>query len=834
MINLRFLLRELVHSKNQALIYILCVALSLVSLVAVNSFKRDIDRSIGVDAKALHGGDIIIHSHYELSSYMQQSIDELTREKKASAVRTWGFYSVARKSDESGSLLCNVKGVEQGYPLYGRIDLASGREFSQVLGEGKIVVGRAVLDRLGINVGDNLQIGRGLFEIADVIVYESAKPVDFFNIGPRILVAGEDLPRMDLVKQGSRVRYETLLKMADSAAAAADMAADKLRSRSSDGQERVETFRNAGSGVKRFFDNLLFYLSLISLCTLILAGIGVESSLSAIFRQKEKNFAIIKSLGATGGCLFRHYLLFVLILSGAGSALGIVSGLLLKSYVAYLFTGFMPAGIALHPTAADLFEGIVVGLMVVLLFTFLPLWRINNVKPAAIFRSEPCPAKKTPTYYLGIVFGLSGLTILLVKHLDDVRTGVYFLVGIIMLTGVIALMTKLAFFSLSIFEWKNLSLRLVLRSLLRPGNVTQSIVVTLTIPLALLLTIYLVGNNLRGTFIDSFPADAPTLFSLDIQKNQKEPFRELIGEKVDLHPVIRSRLVSVDGRAVNRGKEIKKRRDNLAREFNLTYRDSLLEDEILVAGQTLFQKNNRGGLDIQVSVLDTVAKMGDMQIGDILVFNVQGMVMEAQIASIRSRTRSMLYPFFYFIFPEKYLKEAPQTYFAALKVKSDDISDLENSIVSHFPNISTINIEKTAREMGLMMQKLTKIINFFAGFSIFAGCLIIVSSIFATRLARIKEAVSYKILGADSHFVLRIFFLENALLALLSSVFSIVVAQAAGWWVCHFLLEIRYVAAWPTCFALIGLTVVLVSAIGLLGSISIIRKKPAQFLRQQG
>ncbi len=833
MTNGRFLLRELLHSRKQAAIYILCMALSLVSLVVVNSFRRDIDRSVSGDAKALHGGDIIIHSHYELSSEIQHSIVELTEEKRVVAVRTWGFYSVARKSDESGSLLCNIKGVESGYPLYGRIDLASGREFSQVLGAGKIVVGQAVLDRLGITVGDRLLIGKGSFKIADVIVYESTKPVNFFNIGPRILVSARDLSRMDLVKKGSRVRYETLLKMMDATAGAADGAAAQLRGKGVAGQERVETFREAGSGIKRFFDNLLFFLSLISVSTMLLAGIGIEISLSAMLRQKEKNFAIIRSLGATGGYLLRHYLLFVLILSGIGWILGIVSGLLLKNYISVLFEGFLPQGIVLQPTVTDLLEGVFVGLMVVILFTFLPLRRINDVKPATIFRSEFSRVKKTPTYYLGIVFGLSGLTILFIRHLGDARTGFYFLTGTLLLVGVISLMTRLVFFSLSRFEWKNLYLRLVLRSLLRPGNVTRSIVVTLSIPLSLLMTIYLVENNLRETYIDSFPVDAPTLFSLDIQKHQKEGFRELVGDNVVLHPVIRARLTSINGKGVNRGKEMKKRRDNLAREFNLTYRDSLLEDEILVTGTTLFRKNEQGEPDIQVSVLDRVAEMGDMKIGDILEFNIQGVPMEVEITSIRSRTRSMLYPFFYFIFPEKYLKKAPQTYFAALHVESDEISLLQNRIVKMFPNISTINIGETAKEMGRIMQKLSRIINFFAAFSILAGGLIIISSILATRLERIKEAVSYKILGADSHFVLRIFFLENLLLALLSAVLGIVLAQAAGWSLCHFFLEIRYGPAWTACFILVGVTVMLVVTLGLLGSISIIRKKPAQFLRQQ-
>jgi len=831
-LNGKFLLRELIHSKNQAVVYVLCVALSLVSLVAVQSFRRDINRSISGDARALHGGDIILHSHYPLSSDIQRSVVELTRENRATAVHTWSFYSVVRTSDESGSLLCNIKAVESSYPLYGRVDLASGRAFKEVLGAGKIVVAQGVLDRLGLTVGDQLLIGNGHFEIVDVIVYESAKPVRFFSIGPPVMVSSRDLSVMDLVKQGSRVEYKTLLKIVDGTAVEA--VAAQLRDKSVAGQERVETFKNAGSGIQHFFDNLLFFLSLISVCILLLAGIGIESSLSAILRRKEKSFAIIRSFGATGPYLLRHYLLFVLILSAIGSSFGIAFGLMLKGYLATLFLDFLPQGLTLQPSFADLSEGMLIGLFAVSFFTFLPLWRMSNVKPVSIFRSELSSAKKTVGYYTGIVLGFSGLSILLIRYLGDLQAGLYFFAGMLLLLGVVIAMTRLFLFLLAKIEWRKPAPRLALRSLLRPGNVTQPIVVTLSIPLALLLTIYLVENNLRRTYIESFPLDAPTLFCLDIQKTQKDAFRQLVGGAVVLHPVIRARLIAINNLTVNRGDEVKKRSDNLAREFNLTYRDVLLQDEILVTGETLFQKDAKEGGNLQVSLLDTVAEMGNIKQGDILEFNIQGVAIKAEVSSIRSHTRSILYPFFYFIFPEKSMRDAPQTFFAALQVKSEEIPLLENKIVKSFPNISTINIAETAEEMGKMMQKLNKIITFFGLFSIVAGGLIIISSILATQFDRIREAVSYKILGANSRFVLRIFFYENLLLALLSSSFGVVAAQAAGWSLCHFLFKIPYTFYPGASLQLIILTIIFVVTLGLLGSFPVLQKKPAEFLRQQG
>ena len=132
------------------------------------------------------------------------------------------------------------------------------------------------------------------------------------------------------------------------------------------------------------------------------------------------------------------------------------------------------------------------------------------------------------------------------------------------------------------------------------------------------------------------------------------------------------------------------------------------------------------------------------------------------------------------------------------------------------------------------MQKLSRIINFFASFSILAGAFILVSSVLATRMARIKEAVYYKVLGAGTRFVLQVFFLENLLLALLSGGCAIFVAQVGSWGLCHFLFKISYDPSWFISLVMLGLTVCLVVSLGLLSSVSILRQKPIRFLREQG
>ena len=80
------------------------------------------------------------------------------------------------------------------------------------------------------------------------------------GIGPRIFVSSADMDSLDLIKPGGRVQYNRLIRVADPANLEA--VAARIRSTVSEGQEQVETYRTAQSGIRRFLGNFLFYLNL--------------------------------------------------------------------------------------------------------------------------------------------------------------------------------------------------------------------------------------------------------------------------------------------------------------------------------------------------------------------------------------------------------------------------------------------------------------------------------------------------------------------------------------------------------------------------------------------
>jgi len=473
----------------------------------------------------------------------------------------------------------------------------------------------------------------------------------------------------------------------------------------------------------------------------------------------------------------------------------------------------------------------VLGILVVALFAFIPLHHLREIKPSAVFRKESAENRRSAPFYLAAVTIFLFFVGMVLWQLEDIKIGTYFVLGIVGLIVLTGLATQGILFGVRRLPIRSLALRQALRGLFRPGNATRAVIITLSAALAVVFSIYLVEENLDAAFVRSYPADAPNLFFIDIQPDQVEAFSDTLGMTPRYYPVIRSRLVSINGEKIDREQERRRRGDNLARPFNLTYRDYLLDDEAMRIGDALFRTDLEG---LQVSVLDTVVEMKPMAIGDRIRFNIQGVPVEATVSSIRTRTKESIKPFFYFVFPEdSMLRKAPQTIFTAVRVDRDEIGAVQNRIITRFPNVTAVDVTQTIAAFADIVHRFSLVIRFFTIFSIIAGVLIIISSVLATRFARIQEAVYFKILGARGRFVLTVFTLENLAIGLISALLALVISQAGSWIISDRVFDIPY-RPYPAASLLMVLaTVLLVIGVGLSASVSILKQRPVIFLREQ-
>jgi len=828
MIHKSFIRHQIFRSKNQALLFIMFVVLSLLSMVALGGFSESIRYSLLKDARALHAADIIIRSRSPISVPVKKAVAQLEQKERIESERVYEFYSMVRDPVRHRTLLARIKVVGPRYPFYGRVELSSEKDFRRSLEKGSVIVERNVLDRLDLQIGSPLGIGQATLQIKDIVQKEPDRPIRFFSLGPRVFVSLKDLAALDLIDKGSRVRYIILLKVSDSMHL--NRIADRLKAVAAD-HERIETFRSAESRIKRFFDNFLFYIGLTGLFTLLLAGIGIQSSLTALLRENEETIAIMKTVGADGRFVMTQYGLMILFLGMMGTGTGVVFGFLTQHILIFLLRTFLPYGFEFIFSWKALFQGFLLGIIVVMLFTFVPLLRLKEITPSSIFRKERSGSPR-PLWQALISIGILSLfTVTVIWQLRDASFGLRFVAGaigfILLNAGLVHLILK----AVKNLRISALAPRQSIKGLFRPGNATKLILITLTASLTVIFSIYFIELNLDASFVRSYPPDSPNVYFIDIQPNQKDDFSDTLGKDATYYPIVRARIVSINGSPIDRKKRRLRRGDNLGRMFNLTYRDHLLTDERILKGDDLFSLRGQAG--IPVSVLDTVQEMADVELGDTITFRIQGIPLEARVSSIRTRIKGSIQPYFYFVFPDHILEKAPQTIFAALRIGTDSIAGMQNKIVTRFPNVSVIDVTHVITAFAGVMRKLSGIIRLFTSLSIAAGIIILISSIFATRLARVREAVYFKILGAKKRFVLSVFVLENLFIGLISALLASGFSQASSYFISTYFFHIPYRTFWRDSLLMTFGAAMMVCAVGTIISVSILKKKPAIFLREQ-
>lgn len=825
---LAVIIRHIRHASKQAVLFVLCVALSLITLTAISGLSRRVDTALLQDARSLHAADIIIRSYDPISESLVRAIDRLVAQDRILRAGIHEFYSVVRAADEDASVLSRLKVVEAGYPFYGQITLKSNRSFRQVLSPGTCIVEQSLLDRIGADVGDILKVGYTTLVIADVVTLEPDRSLALLAFGPRVFIHNADLASLGLMATGSRIRRSVLLKVQDPLEV--DGIAAQLKSASPHDTARIDTYLTAGSAVKRYIDSFIFFLRLEGLFILIISGLGMQSTLMALFKEKQYTIAVMKAVGATNYFISMHFIRLTLFLGAVGTGVGILVGAVVQAILAGIIAPLLPNGFRFSIAWSGVIEAVLLGLAVVAIFAFQPLCRLREMRPVMIFKRQP---PRGNHLWPDVVSGSAALLLLLalvIWHMRDIRFGVYFAGGVAAVVATAVLLAHLTLWAIRRLTARRLTLRQAIKGLFRRGNTTRTTVVTMTVALTVIFAITLIERNLNATFVQSFPENSPNTFFIDIQPNQTAALSSLIGQPVVFHPIIRARVTAVNGAAIDGAREYRQRRDNLSRVFNLTYQDRLTQDERLIEGETLFRSDWN---EIQVSVMDTVLEMQPMAIGDRIQFKIQGVPLSARIASIRTRMDKSFKPFFYFVFPTSVLEKAPQTLFAARTVAPGQIGALQNRIVSQFPNISVIDLSQTISIFIRLMSRLSKIIQLFSLLGVTAGILILVSAVFATRAERVVEAVYYKILGAGRRFVLTVLTLENLLIGLLSTTFALLMAHGAAWWICTLEFDIGYRSFFPISMAMAAFFISLVIAVGLAASQSVMAKKPSTYLREQ-
>ncbi|MGE3907205.1 MAG: ABC transporter permease, partial [Reyranellaceae bacterium] len=282
-------------------IFIGCLALGVAAIAAIGSFSRAVEEGLRADARTILGGDIELRlTHRAASEDQKDFLAGLGRLTEVLEMRT-----MARPAQRSAGApaLVQLKAVDEVYPLYGGLELKPAMSTQKALEERNGTFGVAVeelaLRRLGVRLGDRVQVGDGAFEVRAVITREPDRGFSVFAIGPRLMMSREAMARTGLLQPGALLSYEYRLALQPGTNFRNTIATINRQFPSAGW--RVRGLDEAGGGLRVWIDRLTLYLSLIGLAALLVGGVGIGNAVDSFLIGRRRTIASLKSQGAPAG-----------------------------------------------------------------------------------------------------------------------------------------------------------------------------------------------------------------------------------------------------------------------------------------------------------------------------------------------------------------------------------------------------------------------------------------------------------------------------------------------------------------------------------------------------
>ncbi len=834
----RLALRELRGGLKGFYIFLACIALGTAAIAAVNSVSQSITDTIASQGQELLAGDV----RFELNN-REATPEEMNFLRGLGEVSvSTGLRSMARKPDGSDQALVEVKAVDGAYPLYGTFEAQPNYPLSSLLsGEGGTygaVVAPLLLERLGLQIGDELLLGNVKLSITGTVKTEPDALSEGFGFAPRMLISRNALQASGLIQTGSLVEHVYKIKLEDRSTMSG-IQARATREFPSAGWS-IRTSDRAAPSLTENITRFSQFLTLVGLTALIVGGVGVANAVRAFLDAKRTTIATFKCLGAPAAVVVWIYLFQIGIIAAAGILIGLVFGALSPMLAAQFLAQFLPVSTdpTLYPGA--LLLAALFGMLTTLAFAILPLGHAREVPATALFREQGFEARRLPSwpYVLLAVLFMAALAGLAIFTAYDRFIAVVFVGAIIFAFVILRLVAALiAWVARRSPRVNSPALRLAIGNIHRPGALTPSVVLSLGLGLALLVTLTLIDGNLRQQLTGRMNEGAPNFFFVDIQGAELDTFRDLIrtrspnGKLVEV-PMLRGRIIAFNGQDVTKMNVPAAGRWVLNGDRGITYEESPPENSTLVEGQW-WPKDYSGEPLVSFSA-EEAHELG-LKIGDTVTVNVLGRNITAKIANLRRVEWESLSINFVMVFSPNTFRGAPHAWLATLtdpaSTEAEDATILK-SVTNAYPTITSVRVKDAIDIVNQLVGELATAIRAAASVALIASVLVLAGALAAGNRARTHDAVVLKTLGATRAMLIRAFSYEYLILGVATAIFALFAGGVAAWFIVSRIMRL------PSSFMpdVAGLTLVtalvLTVGIGLIGTWRILGQKAAPVLRE--
>ncbi len=843
--------REIRNNRSFCLFYVVNLALGLVGFLTVDSFKSSLDEKVREESKLLLGADLAIRARRDLTPEELQGVKGLLP-TEAETVEVVDFFSMTA-GPEGKSRLVKVIAMDPGFPFYGSFKLKlegttkGGKEM--LLHKRKLAwIYPELESQLGAGLGEEIKIGKTGFRISDFVIKDSGLQFQAAEMAPKVFIGKAFLDETNLLQVGNTAFRNLLIRLPPGSDQAEIEKALSLKLSSP--EVRVYTHQKAGHRAGRLLRYLSDFLSLVSLVALFLATLGSGYLFHSFLIKRTIDVAILVSLGASRSKATLTYL-FQLALLGSMAALpALVAAFLFLPVLSAAVEGIVTDEIKVFLGWKSMGLAFLVAIFAGWIIALPSLRKLSRLNPLALFQeaSQPGsqPGGKAFLFFIPAIVAFWGLTVL---QSDSWKLANLFFIALLVSAGVLFVLGLLGLKVINrAFGKSRLPLRLAARSLARNPSSSTTGFVALGIGVLLLSLIPQFQYSLeREIGFNQAESKLPKLFLFDIQENQVDRLVNLLEKKgkplSNLTPWVRGKLLKVKGvdyeKVVDRNREStdpdEQRRNRFRRRgFNLSYRDRLLDSEEILRGRMVVSEYDPNSTrPAEISVEQKYAESLDLDLGDQIEIEIGGVSILSEVVNLRRVRWTSFQPNFFVQMQPGVIEKAPKTFIGTLnKIDSGEKEALQDALVSEFPTISILDVERTGQTILSIVRQMTWALQVMAGLSILAG-LTILFSVSREKAHKLRwELNLQKVLGASFTDLRNQVRIEFGLLGLFASL----VGTSLSALVSFVFAEIIFDRVWSYHWGLpcaITLAVVILSVLTAeFAAKKVLKMKPAYLLRE--
>lgn len=821
MIALRMLLRDWRGGELGVLLAALIVAVAIVS--GITAFTTRLQNSLEQESHRFLAADRVIAGSWQQPEAWFEEAERLGLQSAA----TMTFPSMIYAGEED-MVLASIKAASDAYPLRGDL-LMSPTPFGtpEIRGQGPepgtVWLDSRLFPLLGIETGDRINLGDADFEVTGAVRGEPDQASGFLGYGPRLLMHIDDIPATNVVQPGSRVRHRLLVAGAEPVLE--DYVA-WVEERLETGQRLLDVASNQrgiGSALARAESFLLLAGSL----GVVLAGVAIALAARRFSERHYDYVAILKSLGAESGTIARMYGLSLLLLGAIATLVGAALGWSLQALFFILFADTLPV----EPGPAGprpYIVGAATAVVCLLSFAWPPLSRLGGASPLKVLRRD-LPNQVQRSVQDNLV-GLGAVLLLMFWYSGDLALTLAVLAGLSASAAIAAVAALFLLRGGRLAGMRAGSIwRLALASLQRRGGANTLQVVIFSLAIMLLLVLVLVRTSLLEEWQMQLPEGSPNHFLLNIAPEEVNAVRESLSQEAvlsqPLYPMIRGRVVAINGESLGRGDDPEDGRRE--RESNLTWSATLPPDNELLDGQW-WEPDTSEAL---VSVEAEFAERMQLKVGDKVGYLIGARPLEATVASIRRVQWENMQPNFFMVFPPAALQGYPATFMTSFHLAAADKQFL-NDFIRAYPTVTVVEMDVVIAQVRGIIAQVSSAIELVLLVILFAGALVLIAGVQSSVDSRLFEGAILRALGARRGLILGGVVIEFAALGLFAGLLATVAAEIAVFVLQTRALEMQY-SVHPEIWLLgPAAAVLLIGALGVWNCRRVVSSPPLLVLRE--